>query len=333
MLQRRAEDRPSGSRAMLTEAPRRARDRSACTEEEQPSADRDDRDRAAIRRRRRGAIGSRWRVRGTVTGPDVTPAVGRLGRARRRGTRACAALRPRTCGIDVAGERFEAVGRRVVAEPEHELAAAGVDELLHLLGHLLAVPTKLSRTYSSCGRRGPTASRRRASRATAACRLRCRRRGSRDRACARSSRSRGRSRRSTARAAPTCGRTPSRPVCQLVLSACRASMRSVTFSPPPPTQISGSCWIGFGSQYAPSNARCLPWYVTVSSVQSRFTTSSVSSRICSRVPALGNGIAVRLVLALVPARADAEDQAGRRRTRRRTRLPWRAARRCGTPRT
>ena len=109
--------------------------------------------------------------------------------------------------------------------------------------------------------------------------------GSPDRACGRSRRSRGRSRRSTARAVPTCARTPRCPVCQFVLSACLASMRSVTFSPPPPTQISGSCWIGFGSQYAPSNVRCLPWNVTVSSVQSRFTTSSVSSRISSRTPA------------------------------------------------
>ena len=39
------------------------------------------------------------------------------------------------------------------------------------------------------------------------------------------------------------------PVCQFVLSACFASMRSVTFSPPPPTQISGSCWIGFAQSY------------------------------------------------------------------------------------
>jgi len=37
----------------------------------------------------------------------------------------------------VTRERFEAVRRRCIPEPEHELATAGIDELLHLLTDLL----------------------------------------------------------------------------------------------------------------------------------------------------------------------------------------------------
>ena len=46
----------------------------------------------------------------------------------------------------------------------------------------------------------------------------------------------------------------------------------------------GASWIGFGSQYAPSNLRCCPSNVTVSSVQSRFTTVSVSSSTAQPLP-------------------------------------------------
>src|SRR2546423_11369739 len=48
--------------------------------------------------------------------------------------RRCSGADPRR---DVASEGLQAVGRREVAEPQHELAAAGIDERLHLLPHLL----------------------------------------------------------------------------------------------------------------------------------------------------------------------------------------------------
>ena len=102
---------------------------------------------------------------------------------------------------------------------------------------------------------------------------------------------------------------PSMPVCQLVLSACRASMRSVTFSPPPPIQISGSCWIGFGSQYAPSNDEVLALERDgLLGPEPLDAPRRVSSRICEPRARAREREAVRLVLALVPTRADAEDQ-------------------------
>ncbi len=89
---------------------------------------------------------------------------------------------------------------------------------------------------------------------------RCRRCGSRDRGCARSSRSRGRSS-SQCRAQdlrlvheavetdlPVGVRRRAWPRCAASPSRRRRRPRSA-----------GSCWIGFGSQYAPSKVRCLPW--------------------------------------------------------------------------
>ena len=171
---------------------------------------------------------------------------------------------------DVARERLEALRRREVAEPQHELATARVDELLHLLGDLLGGADEVVahvlvvRSTAPHSEPPPGESSQRCMSASVS---NTRQSGP----CVRTIESKSRPISSQyCSSRPDLRTKPSMPVCQLVLSAWRASMRSVTFSPPPPIQISGSCWIGFGSQYAPSNARCLPWYVTVSSVQSRF---------------------------------------------------------------
>ena len=61
----------------------------------------------------------------------------------------------------------------------------------------------------------------------------------------------------------------SRPTCQLVASACRAAMRSVTFSPPPPTQIGRQRLQRLGVAVRAVEVDVRPSKVTVSSVQSR----------------------------------------------------------------
>ena len=81
---------------------------------------------------RAGDVGSRAGAsESRVTGRD-----GNTGRPAHRdaGTRSRSAPNARN---DVARERLQAVGRGSVTEPQHELAAAGVDEFLHLLPHLL----------------------------------------------------------------------------------------------------------------------------------------------------------------------------------------------------
>src|SRR5437762_10337309 len=74
---------------------------------------------------RAGASESRVTVRDGNTGPSP---------CRDAGVRSRSAPDARN---DVARECFQAGGRGCVAEPQHELAAAGVDELLHFLADLL----------------------------------------------------------------------------------------------------------------------------------------------------------------------------------------------------
>ncbi len=65
-------------------------------------------------------------------------------------------------------------------------------------------------------------------------------------------------------------------------------MRSVTFSPPPPTQMGGRVCTGLGYETAPSSQACRPWKVASGWVQSALATSMVSSSSSRRWPAVGN---------------------------------------------
>ena len=68
------------------------------------------------------------------------------------------------------------------------------------------------------------------------------------------------------------------------MSACRATRRSSTFSPPPPIRIGGCGWrTGFGSQYTLAVWKCLPAKLGCSSVHICFISVAASSSCRSRI--------------------------------------------------
>ncbi len=73
-------------------------------------------------------------------------------------------------------------------------------------------------------------------------------------------------------------------------SACRAAMRSVTFSPPPPIHSGSRSWTGFGSQRAASSRKNSPSKSATSRVSRRRMHWMPSSSWRSRTGAGGKGM-------------------------------------------